>query len=207
LYLKKEVPMKLMPPRIEGEMSLESIIKIRRTTRSFLPSDLTQDHLSQLLWAAYGVTEERGYKRSVPSAGALYPMDLYAIVGKDGVQGIKEGIYHYDVEAHGITLVAEGDLRKDVARASLSQLWMAGAPLTLLITVEYRRICSKYGERGVRYAMMEAGHIGQNIFLQAEALGLVAGIVGAFQDSDVSRVTKIPSSHEPLLLMPVGYKG
>lgn len=93
-----------------------------------------------------------------------------------------------------------------MAEASLSQKWMARAPLNLMITAEYSRICGRYGERGVRYAMIEAGHIGQNIFLQAEALGLGAGIVGAFQDERVIKTIKIPSNHEPLLIMPVGYK-
>ena len=91
--------------------------------------------------------------------------------------------------------------------ASLGQRWMARAPLTLVITAEYKRIMGKYGQRGVRYAMIEAGHIAQNIFLQCEALGLVAGIVGAFEDAKVIEVMGIPKSHEPLLIMPVGYKG
>ena len=93
-----------------------------------------------------------------------------------------------------------------MARASLSQMWMALAPSSLVITAEYDRITNKYGTRGVRYAMIEAGHVGQNIFLQAEALGLGAGIVGAFDDKDVIRVMGIPRSHEPFLIMPVGYK-
>jgi SagB-type dehydrogenase family enzyme len=103
-------------------------------------------------------------------------------------------------------LITEGDLRKDVARSSLSQMWMAKAPINLVITSEYSWIKIKYGSRGERYAMIEAGHIGQNIFLQAEALGLRAGIVGAFHDKNVNRVMKINRSHEPLLIMPVGYE-
>jgi len=133
-------------------------------------------------------------------------MDIYAIVGDNGVKGLKAGIYHYDPHKHSALLITEGDLRKDIARSSLSQMWMAKAPLNLVITSEYSRITSKYGARGERYAMIEAGHIGQNIFLQAEALGLRAGIVGAFHDKDVNRVMKISRSHEPLLIMPVGYE-
>lgn len=85
-------------------------------------------------------------------------------------------------------------------------MWMATAPVNLMITAEYNRIIVKYGERGVRYALMEAGHIGQNIFLQAEALSLGAGIVGAFHDENIRKVLKIPKKHEPLSIMPVGYK-
>jgi SagB-type dehydrogenase family enzyme len=133
-------------------------------------------------------------------------MDIYAVAGKDGVAGLEQGVYHYRPADHSVSLVLEGDLRIELARASLSQMWMSRAPLNLVITAEYDRITSKYGKRGVRYAMIEAGHIGQNIFLQAEGLGLGAGIVGAFHDKDVARAMNIPRSHEPLLIMPVGYK-
>ena len=198
--------MKLPQPRIEGDVSLERTIKNRRTIRSFTSEHLTQKQFSQLLWAAQGITTDRGYLRAAASAGALYPIDLYAVVGEQGVEGTKAGVYHYEPRGHSLSLVTQGDLRNGVARASLSQMWMARPPLSLVITAEYDRITIKYGNRGVRYAMIEAGHIGQNIFLQAEALGLGAGIVGAFNDEDVARVMGIPRSHEPLLIMPVGYK-
>ena len=204
---KKEGHMKLMQPKMSGDVSLERTIKDRRTIRSFSSDELTQEQFSQLLWAAQGITEGRGFKRSAPSAGALYPMDVYAVVGRDSVKGYKQGVYHYEPGDHSVSLVSGGDLRNDVARASLSQMWMARAPLNLVITAEYDRVAVKYGKRGVRYAMIEAGHIGQNIFLQAEGLGLGAGIVGAFNDEDVNRLMKIPRSHEPLLILPVGYKG
>lgn len=198
--------MNLPKPRLIGDVSVEEAIKHRRTIRSYLSKPLSTEQLSQIFWAAQGITEDRGYKRSAPSGGALYPMDIYAVVGDNGVQGMKTGIYHYDPHNHAAMLVTEGDFRADVAMASLSQMWMARAPLNLVITSEYRRITSKYGSRGERYAMIEAGHIGQNIFLQAEALGLRAGIVGAFHDKDVIRIMKIDRSHEPLLILPVGYE-
>lgn len=198
--------MNLPKPNFESEGSLERAIKDRRTIRSFNTDPLTLKQLSQLLWAAQGITEDRGFKRAAPSGGALYPMDLYAVVAKNGVEEMQAGIYRYEPEDHAVSLLSEGDLRDELARAALGQMWLARAPLNLVVTAEYRRICGKYGERGVRYAMIEAGHAGQNIFLQAEALGLGAGIVGAFYDQDVIRVMKIPRSHEPLLIMPVGYK-
>ncbi len=201
--MKRE--MNLPEPRLKGEVSVEQAIKHRRTIRSYLSKPLTLEQLSQIFWAAQGITEDRGYKRSAPSAGALYPMDIYAIVGDNGVEGLKAGIYHYEPHNHSAVLIAEGDFRKDVARTALSQMWIAGAPLNLVITSEYSRITGKYGTRGKRYAMIEAGHVGQNIFLQAEALGLRAGIVGAFHDNDVIRVMKITGSHNPLLILPVGY--
>jgi SagB-type dehydrogenase family enzyme len=200
----KEADMKLPQPHTIGQVSLEEAIKRRRTIRSFSSASLTLDQLSQLLWAAQGITEERGFKRAAASGGALYPMDIYAVVGRAAVEGLQPGIYHYEPEGHTISLLLEGDLREYLARASLHQMWMARAPLNLVVTAEYSRITSKYGERGVRYALMEAGHVSQNIFLQAEALGLGAGIVGAFHDDEVIQVMKILQSHEPLLIMPVG---
>ncbi len=204
--IRKEDHMKLPEPRIKGEVSLESTIRNRRTIRSFTSERLKSEQFSQLLWAAQGITGERGFKRAAPSAGALYPMDVYAVVGAESVDRLKAGIYHYEPKNHSVSLVSTGDLRKEVARASLSQMWMARAPVNFVITAEYDRITVKYGERGIRYAMIEAGHIGQNIFLQSEVLNLGAGIVGAFKDEDVIRVMKIPRPHEPLLIMPVGYK-
>ena len=200
-----ERQMNLPKPRLKGEVSVEQAIKHRRTIRSYLSKPLTLEQLSQIFWAAQGITEDRGYKRAAPSGGALYPMDIYAVVGDNGVQGLKAGIYHYDPHKHAALLVTEGDLREGVARASFSQMWMARAPLNLVVTSEYSRITSKYGSRGKRYAMIEAGHVGQNIFLQAESLGLRAGIVGAFHDNEVFRIMKINRSHEPLLILPVGY--
>lgn len=198
--------MELPQPKIEGDISLERVIKNRRTIRSFTPDPLTKEQFAQLLWATQGTTDDRGFKRAAASGGALYPMDIYAVVGEKGVEGLEAGIYHYESKGHTFSLVLEGDFRVELSRAALSQMWMARAPLNLVITAEYSRICVKYGERGVRYAMIEAGHIGQNIFLQAEAMGLGAGIVGAFQDERVIKTMNIPKTHEPLLIMPVGTK-
>jgi len=198
--------MKLQKPQFDGKISLERAIKNRRTCRAFRSTPLSQRELSQLLWAAYGITEERGFKRAAPSGGAVYPMDLYAVAGTGGVKDLEAGIYHYDPNEHTISRTLEGDIRVDLARASLSQMWMATAPVNLVITAEYGRIRVTYRERGDRYALMEAGHIGQNIFLQAEAMGLGTGIVGAFHDTNVSKVLKIPNEHEPLLIMPVGHR-
>lgn len=199
--------MDLPKPRTDGDISLEKTIQQRRTIRSFTSEALTMEQLSQLLWAAQGITDDRGLKRAAASGGALYPMDIYAVVGRDGVEGIEAGIYHYEPNDHSISLISKDDFKAELAEASLSQKWMARAPLNLVITAEYGRICGRYGERGVRYAIIEAGHIGQNIFLQAEALSLGAGIVGAFEDERVIKAINIPANHEPLLIMPVGYKG
>jgi len=199
-------PIQLPQPRTDGDVSLEICIKNRRTIRSFSKQPLTLGQISQLLWAAQGITEDRGFKRAAPSAGALYPIDIYTVVGKKCVKDFKEGVYHYAPGNHVISRINDGDLRDQVAKAALRQMWMANAPVNMVITAEYGRTTVKYGNRGVRYAMIEAGHVGQNIFLQAGALGLAAGIVGAFYDDRIIKTLNISESHNPLLVMPVGYQ-
>lgn len=196
--------MKLPPPETAGAMPVEQAIKQRRTIRSFSRRTIPLEALSQLLWAAQGITEDRGFKRAAPSAGALYPMDVYAIVGQDSVSRMDAGLYHYQAGGHELAAVVTQDLREKIARASLSQMWMARAPVSLAITAEYRRITGKYADRGVRYALIEAGHIAQNLFLQAESLGLKAGIVGAFHDNELAATLHLPRNHEVLLVMPIG---
>jgi len=197
--------MKLPQPKTEGTVSVERAIKQRRTIRAYDPQVLHLDQLSQLLWSAQGITGRNGFKRAAPSAGALYPMDVYAVVGQDSVEQIEAGVYHYQSKGHMLSQVTKQDLRNRFARAALLQMWMVKAPVNLVITAEYSRVTGKYGKRGVRYALIEAGHIGQNLFLQAEALGLKAGIVGAFHDKELVEIMKLPRSHEPLLIMPIGY--
>jgi SagB-type dehydrogenase family enzyme len=201
---RKEESMMLPRPDHEGNLLVEDAIKRRRTVRSFSSSSMRIEDLSQIFYAAQGITDDRSFKRAAPSGGALYPIDVYAVVGKNGIIGLDAGIYHYISSGHRMEHVAKGDKSEQLADSALQQKWMAQPPVNFVITAEYSRICSKYGERGIRYAMIEAGHVGQNIFLQAEALGLKAGIVGAFEDIKVIDILGIPKQHEPLLLMPVG---
>ncbi len=204
---EKEESMNLPAPKLDGNVSLETTIKQRRTVRSFANEPLTVTQLSQILWAAQGITEDRGTKRAAPSGGALYPIDIYAVVGKIGVRDLAQGVYHYDPPRHSLERIVDTDQKEAVAVASLRQMWMTTAPVILVITVEYDRITIKYGERGKRYAVIEVGHIGQNIFLQCQALGLSAGIVGAFYDTQVTSAVNTPKNHEPLIIMPVGWSG
>lgn len=197
--------MKLPPPEIKGMITVEQAIAQRRTVRRFAQQRLEPEQLSQILWAANGITDPRRFLRAAPSAGALYPMDLYVVAGHDGVRNLEAGVYHHQPKDHTMSAVVTGDRREAVARASLSQMWMARAPVSIVITAEYSRVTGKYGNRGVRYALIEAGHVGQNIYLQAEAMALRVGIVGAFDDSRLIEVMNLPPSHEPLSIMPVGY--
>ena len=195
----------LPAPQKKGSVSVEEAIASRRTRRNFSEKPLPLESLSQILWAAQGITGGNGTLRSAPSAGALYPLDVYVVVGKASVQGLEAGIFHYLPHPHGLRRIAPNDLRNTVARACLYQMWMARAPVDLVLTAEYERIEKKYGSHGKPYALMEAGHACQNIFLQAEALGLAAGIVGAFDDDKLAGALHLPPSHRPLMVMPVGY--
>jgi SagB-type dehydrogenase family enzyme len=202
----KEVAMRLPDPMFDGGISVEKAIKHRRTVRSYSSEPITLAHLSQILWAAQGITEDGGFKRAAPSGGALYPIDVYAAVGHGGVQGLREGVYRYNPSHHSLEQRAGTDAREDIGRAALRQMWAADAPVILTLTAEYRRITVKYGDRGKRYAMIEVGHVGQNIFLQCNALGLSAGIIGAFNDKKVARAISAEKNHEPLIIMPVGWQ-
>jgi len=187
-------------------MSLEEAILKRRSRRDFGDSPLTLGEISQILWAAQGITDKTGL-RAAPSAGALYPLDLYLVVGKQGVAGLGEGVYHYLPQSHSLEPTLEGDVRQTLARLSAGQMFIAEAPLSLLVTAEYERTTKKYGDRGVRYVHMEAGHVGQNVYLQAEALGLGTVTIGAFQDEEISQALDLPSGHRPLYVMPIGQPG
>jgi len=195
----------LPAPTIEGKVSLEEAIKKRRSKRRFDDKALNIKQISQILWAAQGITEEGGFKRAAPSAGALYPLEIYLAVKK--VEGLEPGVYHYDPESHSIDPTIKGDLQNSLARACLSQMFIADAPVCIVITAEYERTTVKYGRRGIRYVHMEAGHVGQNICLEAVALGLGTVPVGAFQDEEVSKVLNLPGEHEPLYVLPIGYPG
>jgi SagB-type dehydrogenase family enzyme len=196
----------LPQPAYDGDFSVERAIKERRTVRAFGADSLSIAQLSQLLWAAQGITDARRGLRAAPSAGALYPLDVFVVVGKGGVEALASGVYRYRPANHSLEVVITGDRRKDVAHAALTQMWIATAPVIFVITAQYERITSKYGERGVRYAQIEVGHVGENIFLQAEALRLVAGIVGAFRDAPLAAAIGAPKDYEPLIIIPVGYQ-
>ncbi|MGA1875342.1 MAG: SagB/ThcOx family dehydrogenase [bacterium] len=195
----------LPAPGYKGSVPVEEAMKKRRTERNFLPRSLSKNQLAQILWAAQGITEEGGNKRAIPSAGALNPLVIFAVIGQDGVDHLSAGVYQYLPDYHQLRALSQGDLRKALAEASLSQSWMASAPVSIIIAAEYARTTGKYGKRGIRYTHMEVGHAAQNIFLQAVALNLGAGIVGAFDDAKVKDILDLPPNYDPLLLMPVGY--
>ncbi len=193
--------MKLPKPIFSSKISLEEALLGRRSVRDFRKDSLTIDQISQLLWAAQGTTAKWG-GRTAPSAGALYPLEIYLVTGE--VKGLKPGLYHYDPGKHTIFLKKNEDLRKKLTQASLYQDEILKAPVTLIITAVYERTKKKYGKRGIRYVHMEVGSVGENIYLQAESLKLGTVFIGAFDDEEVKKVMGI--EEEPLGIMPVGKK-
>jgi SagB-type dehydrogenase family enzyme len=223
----------LSHPRAIGEISFEALLMRRVSRRHFRPGPLTEPQISQILWAAYGYKthavskESSGYEddsageqdagrpfldyirkpvrgtRTCPSAGALYPLDVYLVCGD--VEGIDTGFYLYLPEEHAIRLIHERDLRNGLYEACLNQEMIRKSPATLLFTVTYSRVSGRYGDRGMhRYVPMDIGHAAQNVYLQAEALGLGTCAVGAFDDAYVRQVIDLSPEKEPLYLLPIG---
>ena len=185
-------------------MSLDEAISARRSLRSFKAKSISRLELSQLLWAAQGVTDDRDGYRAVPSTGATYPLEIFAVCGRGGVEDMDEGVYYYRVGGHSLTLYQDGDVRDELAEAAFSQKFIKQAPLSIVICAVYSRTVVGYSVRGERYVHMEVGHAGQNIYLQAVALGLATVAVGAFDDQRVVQVLRLGREYEPLYIMPVG---
>jgi SagB-type dehydrogenase family enzyme len=140
--------------------------------------------------------------RTAPSAGALYPLEVYVVVGR--VDGLEAAVYRYDQRKHALQAVIKGDVRKKLSRAALDQDWVHGGAIALVFSAVYERTTSKYGNRGIRYVHIEAGHAMQNVYLQAEALGLGTVTIGAFSDNSVIELLHLDEQQQPLSIMPVG---
>ncbi len=192
----------LPDPETDGNVSVESAIRERRSAREYTGEPLTLAETGQLLWAAQGLTSRDGL-RSAPSAGALYPLEVYVVAGK--VESLPAGVYRYLPRGHRLRHVADGDLRESLAAAALNQSWVRRAPAVLVIAGVYERSAKKYGRRAPRYTHIEVGHVAQNIYLQAVARDLGTVIVGAFRESEVRQLLELPADHVPLALMPVGH--
>jgi len=183
-------------PNQDGSMSLEKAIAVRRSRRNFSPKSLTLEQIGQLAWAAQGQDVSSKY-RTTPSAGATYPLELFMVTD--------DGFFHYLPSKHALEKLTDEDLRAELAKAAWGQGFVEDAPVTLVFVAEFSRTTNRYGNRGVRYVYMEAGHAAQNVHLQAESLGLGSVAVGAFDDSSVSKVLTLPENLEPVYMETVGY--
>lgn len=192
----------LSTPLTVGGMSLTQALLQRRSVRAYGSGSLSLAHLGQLLWAAQGITSDDGL-RAAPSAGALYPLEIHIVAGD--VEGLVSGVYSYDPHQHRLLAIHGGDLRAALGVAALNQTWFRDAAVLLVCSAIYDRTTFKYGHRGVRYVHMEAGHVAQNVLLQATALELHSAIVGAFDDQAVHETLATPADCAPLYLIPIGH--
>lgn len=187
---------KLPQPETKGKISVEETIAKRRSVRSYNGAPLSDKELSQLLWAAQGITDAAHGFRAAPSAGATYPLETYVVCAS--------GVFHYNPKGHALRKIMENDLRADLSSAALGQTFVRKASAVIVFAAVAERTTGRYGKRGLMYIHMEAGHAAQNIHLQAVALGLGSVPVGAFDEQVVAKVLKLPADQTPLYLIPVG---
>ena len=196
---------KLSPPHFKN--NLQVLLEKRYSCRDFRAKALKLEDLSSILWAAGGKKYDAttGATHTVPSAGATYPLELYVAVGQNGVDKLKEGVYHYDIEQHSLKLITEGDKRVALCSACSGQDFIKAAPVSLIIAAQFQRTTGRYGARGEHYVYMEAGHVCQNTYLAVTDLGLGTVEVGAFFDEKVSSALGLAEDYVPLSVMPIGY--
>jgi SagB-type dehydrogenase family enzyme len=186
----------LPEPNLQGNLSFEETLADRRSVRQFEDTPLTEAQIGQLLWAAQGITHPSGLRTS-PSAGALYPLEVYAAT--------QDGLFRYRPHTHSLERVLEHDPRPALHQAALRQNAVLEAPLVIVINAVFERTAQKYGEvRTPQYVYLEAGHAAQNILLQAVALELGAVPIGAFHEDQLTEALALPPDQTPLYLIPVG---
>ena len=193
-------------PSLDGATSVERALANRRSIREYTEDPVTLSELSQILWAAYGITETRYGFKTTPSAGATYPLEVYAVIGENGVvtpegEFVEPGSYRYYPHSHALSIVKRGDLVRDLYEAALEQEWVLEAPVNLVFTAVFERTTRRYGKRGERYVWIEVGHASQNVYLQATALGLATVAIGAFYDDRVKRIIGAGESERVLYIM------
>ena len=202
MTIKEPKIIPLPEPALRGNISIESAINARRSIRSFSREPLSRTDMAQLLWSAQGITDRQGF-RAAPSAGALYPLEIYLVAGS--IKGLEPAVYRYVPAGHSLVQVKAGDIRDTLTGAALGQQSIARAPASLVIAAVYQRTARKYGARAERYVHIEAGHAAQNILLQAAAIELGTVVIGAFEDDTVKKVLNLPADNEPLTIIPIGF--
>lgn len=193
---KDEKIIALPAPREKGALSLEECIRKRRSVRNFAPRKLSADEVSLLLWSAQGITDESRGLRAAPSAGALYPLEIYIVK--------EDGYFHYIPKGHKIERLGEKDLRPALAQTAYGQASVAEASADIVICAVYERVAAKYRDKGIRYTDMEAGHVAQNLHLQAVSLGLASVPVGAFTEEAAAKLLALPQDCKPIYIIPIG---
>jgi SagB-type dehydrogenase family enzyme len=196
------------PMTAEGTIRVEEAIANRRSRREYSAEPITRAEIGQLLWAAQGITERQVGRvdlRAAPSAGATYPLSLFVVSDTPGVTGIDPGVFHYRPGTHELDRIRHGLFGTRMQEIAIDQEWVGAAALNIVITAVDERTTQRYGERGRRrYVPMEAGHAGENIYLQAESLGLSTVAIGAFLDDGLRSLLDVDRRHRPLYIYPVG---
>ncbi len=192
----------LPEPNYKSNTSVEEALLQRRSVRDFSCEPLFLSEVSQILWAAQGITDKTYGLRTAPSAGALYPLEVYLVAAN--VENLVAGIYKYNPQNHTIKKITEGDKRVEISNAALKQRSIVEASAVIVIAAVYERTSVKYGKRTERYVNMEVGHVGQNIFLQSVSLGLSTVMVGAFEDEALKKAVNLPGNEFPLAIYPLG---
>ena len=192
----------LPEPKYDSSTSIEQALLARRSVRKYKDEPLTLTEVSQLLWAAQGITESRRRYRTAPSAGALYPLEVYAVM--NNVERITQGVYKYNPHKHELEKVKQGNVNDELTDAALRQTWISESAFVIVFSAVYKRTTKKYGNRGIRYVHMEAGHAAQNVCLQAISLNLGTVVVAAFRDEKVKKILNMPNEEQPLYIIPVG---
>jgi SagB-type dehydrogenase family enzyme len=188
----------LPAPKTTGTMPLEEAIAKRHSVRSYKPDELSREQLSQILWAAQGLNPRKQFMaRNAPSAGGIYPMEVYVFD--------KTGVYQYIAKSHSLKLLKAGDARKSLCDSAYGQAYITQAPVDIVIAGDVAKCAKRYGDRAPRYVAMEAGHIGQNISLEAVTLGLGTVMIGAFDDEKANEVLGLPDNLSTFYIIPVGY--
>lgn len=183
--------------KLKSSFSVEEAILKRRSVRGYSSRELTMHQISRLLWACQGITDAGGF-RAAPSAGALYPLEIYLVK--------TDGVYRYIPQTHQLQKKSGKNLKNDLARASWNQRFIEEAPVDIVICAVYERVTSRYGKRGIRYTDIEVGHAAENVHLQAVSLGLSSCPVGAFDDNAISKILNLSAGEKPIYIIPVGYK-
>ena len=196
LLINGESDMITLPSPDFTNASIEECMEARRSVRGYQDKGLSLQQISNLLWSAQGITEDRYGFRTAPSAGATYPLEIF--IAK------KDGLFRYVPVSHALKQEMRKDIRKDITKAALGQGFISNAGLVVIITAIFERTAMRYGDRAVRYVYIEAGHCAQNIHLEAVALGLGSVPVGAFRDNELSKLLKL-KDEEPIYVIPVGH--
>jgi len=192
---------------ITTNVSVEQAIQNRRSVRHYTGEALTLQDVSKLMWAAQGITDNKTKYRTVPSGGHTYPLEIYILVGKGGVNGLNEGVYHYNPFNNTLEQILKGDVRFQLSQAANQQPWVKEAPVNIIITANYQKMINKYKDEklSTRFVDMEAGHAGQNLYLEAEAINLATVALGSFKDDQVHKVLNLPNNEKTLYIYPVGH--